>query len=48
LRYFKQVEQCLSTDALQPIIKVDLSTHALKREPPGINRLWRTRFRRFC
>jgi hypothetical protein len=36
LWHFKQVQQRLSTNALQPVIKIDLATHALKREQPGI------------
>ena len=47
LRDFKQIQQCLSADALQPIKKIDFATHALKREPPWISRLCRGSFRRF-
>ena len=47
LWHFKQVEQRLTADALQPIEEVDFAAHAPKREPPRISRLCCSSFHRF-
>ena len=45
LRDFKQIQQCLGTDTLQPIKEVDFAAHALQTQAPRIDRLCRGRFR---
>jgi hypothetical protein len=47
LWHFKQVEQRLTADALQPIEEVDFAAYAPKREPPRISRLCCSSFHRF-
>jgi hypothetical protein len=39
LRDLKKIQQRLTADAFQPVIEIDLATHALEREPPRINNL---------
>jgi hypothetical protein len=47
LWHFKQVEQRLTADALEPIEEVNLSLHALKTQAPRIGPLCRGSFGRF-
>src|SRR5262249_23693491 len=47
LWHFKQVQQRLSADALQPIKEVNPATNALKREAPRISGFCRCSFRGF-
>src|SRR5262249_7760601 len=47
LRDLKQIKQCLTADALQPVIEVDLAAHAFQRETPWIAGLCRGSFSRF-
>ncbi len=47
LRDLQQIQQRLTTDALQLVKKIDFAAHALEREPPRIGRLCRGSFRCF-
>ena len=47
LRDLEQIQQCLTADTLQPVIKVNLAPHTLQTQAPRISSLDRSGPRRF-